>query len=90
MENYPYGKVIEYRITDGVEIGLIIKLNNGESFWFFSSGIKSGDFDLVAKDSFSITDNNNKLNINYSNKLEDVLNPINFINWLRLSLNDVL
>ena len=36
---YPYGKVVGYKITDGVGLGLIIELSNGEKFWFFEKEI---------------------------------------------------
>ena len=43
----PYGKVVGYKITDGVGLGLIIELSNGEKFWFFDPDLKSILFDWL-------------------------------------------
>ena len=35
IENDPVGKIIDYKMTDGTGIGLIIKFKNGKESWFF-------------------------------------------------------
>ncbi len=87
----PYGKVVDYKITDGVELGIILKLKNGEKFWFFER-------ELIANNS-NVDDINQTMfykpivkreTFNSSSNLKDVLNPVKFAKWLKLSLNNVI
>ncbi len=41
LKKDPYGKVLDYKLTDGQEIGFILELNNGSNSWFFSNEIKA-------------------------------------------------
>ena len=60
LSKNPVGQVIGYKITDGTDIGLIIKLNNGSSAWFFNHELNQIDSSLISKTfpSKSITKNN--------------------------------
>ena len=79
-----------YKITDGTDIGLIIRLNNGSSAWFFNDELNPIDSNSISNtfSSKSITKKNNaiilKKGMNY------VLNPVKFIKWLISSLQDVI
>ena len=35
----PRGKIVDYKMTDGGGIGLVIELSNGELSWFFDDEI---------------------------------------------------
>ena len=90
ISRHPQGEVIDYKITDGIGIGLVLKLNDGSIVWFFndetvSTNSKSKDLDnsthLISK-KINNKPRNNK-NISY------MLNPLNFITWLIYSLKDI-
>tara|TARA_B100000700_G_C14346232_1_gene535056 strand:+ start:237 stop:461 length:225 start_codon:yes stop_codon:yes gene_type:complete len=37
----PRGKVIDYKMTDGTGIGLVIRLSDGTTSWFFDDEINN-------------------------------------------------
>ena len=79
-----------YKITDGTDIGLILKLNNGSSVWFFNDELNQIDSGLI-NNTFSnkpTTKKNKAIVLKHSIKY--VLNPSNFIEWLISSLQDVI
>ncbi len=91
ISKYPYGEVVDYRITDGTGIGLVLKLEDGRKIWFFNDEIANSTL---------LKENIKKVNSSYSldpldmqiaNKdLFYVFNPFNLIKWLSYSLKDVL
>ena len=80
------GKILDFRITDGKGIGVILQLSNGEKQWFFEDEIDLLDENgnLLKK----INDNKEKNNFAFNiltkfkyenkNKVSELLNPINF------------
>ncbi len=84
------GEVIGYKITDGTDIGLIIKLSNGSNAWFFKNELDLVDSVLTANNTInnSIYRTHRKLFI--KKDIKYVLNPINFYNWLIASMQDVI
>ena len=91
-------KIIDFRITDGKGIGVILQLSNGKEQWFFEDEI-----DLLDENGNVIKKNNDKKNnsnflfdflkgLNYENKnkINELLNPINFFIWLIVSFKDIL
>ena len=79
-----------YKITDGTDIGLIIKLNNGSSAWFFNNELNQIDSSLISNtfSNKSIAKKNKA--IIFKKGIKYVLNPNNFIKWLISSLRDVI
>ena len=91
------GKIIDFRITDGKGIGVILELSNGKEQWFFENEI-----DLLDENGNVIRKINDKQEKNtlvpnflkelkYENKknVSDLLNPINFFLWLAVSFKDI-
>ena len=91
-------KIIDFRITDGKGIGVILQLSNGKEQWFFEDEI-----DLLDENGNVIKKNNYKkknsnfifdflkgLNYENKNKVRELLNPINFFIWLVVSFKDIL
>ena len=91
------GKIIDFRITDGKGIGVVLQLSNGKEQWFFEDEI-----DLLDKNGNVIKKNNDKkensnfifnflrgLNYENKNKASELLNPINFFIWLVVSFKDI-
>ena len=91
------GKISDFRITDGKGIGVILKLSNGKEQWFFEDEI-----DLLDENGNVINNINDKKEnsnfifnflrgLNYENKkkVNELLNPINFLIWLVVSFKDI-
>ena len=90
-------KIIDFRITDGKGIGVILQLSDGKEQWFFEDEI-----DLLDENGNVIKKNNDKkensnfifdflrgLNYENKNKVSELLNPINFFIWLVVSFKDI-
>lgn len=92
--------ISDFKITDGKGIGVILKLSNGKEQWFFENEIEILDDygNVIEEVSEDNQENSNNLinqvlkNLNYQPKYKtiDLINPINFIKWLIVSLKDVL
>jgi len=91
------GKISDFRITDGKGIGVVLQLSNEKEQWFFEDEI-----DLLDENGNVIKKNNDKKNnsnfifdffkgLNYENKnkVNELLNPINFFIWLVVSFKDI-
>ena len=91
------GKISDFRITDGIGIGVVLQLSNGKEQWFFEDEI-----DLLDENGNVIKKNNDKkensnfifdfligLNYENKNKISELLNPINFVIWLVVSFKDI-
>ena len=91
--------VSEFKITDGMGIGVFLNLSNGKNEWFFENEIQildeKGNIIENEVKKNKILENNFILNavnnINYESKFKssELLNPINFITWLIVSLKDI-
>ena len=91
--------ISDFKITDGMGIGVFLNLSNGKNEWFFENEIQildeKGNIIENEVKKNKILENNFILNavnnINYESKLKssELLNPINFITWLIVSLKDI-
>ena len=91
--------ISDFKITDGKGIGVIVNLSNGKNEWFFENEIQILDENgkIIEKEENKIQNENNFIfnavnSINYEPKFRsrELLNPINFITWLIVSLKDIL
>ena len=90
-------KIIDFRITDGKGIGVILQLSNGKEQWFFEDEIDFLDENgnVIKKnidkkeESNSIFDFSRGLNYEIKNKVSELINPINFFIWLVVSFKDI-
>tara|TARA_B100001029_G_scaffold147058_1_gene127821 strand:- start:45 stop:434 length:390 start_codon:yes stop_codon:yes gene_type:complete len=91
------GKLIDFRITDGKGIGVVLQLSNGKEQWFFEDEIDLLDENgnVIKKVYDKKEDNNFVLNIlnglkyEHKNKPSELVNPINFFLWLVVSFKDI-
>ena len=91
------GKILDFRITDGKGIGVILQLSNGKEQWFFEDEIDLLDENgnLLKKTSDNEENNNFAFNIltrlkyENKNKVSELLNPINFFLWLVVAFKDI-
>ena len=90
-------KIIDFRITDGKGIGVILELSNGNEQWFFEDEIDLLDENgnVIIK-SYDKQDQNTLLpdfliGLKYENKhnISELFNPINFFLWLAVSFKDI-
>ena len=90
------GKIIDFRITDGKGIGVVLQLSNGKEQWFFENEIDILDENgnkiekICDKEGDNFILNTLRL-LKYENKnkVSDLLNPINFFLWLIVSFRDI-
>ena len=99
IKNSSVCTINDFKITDGMGIGVIVNLSNGKDEWFFENEIQildeKGNIIENEANKNKILENNFILNavnnINYESKFKssELLNPINFITWLIVSLKDI-
>ena len=92
--------ISDFKITDGMGIGVFLNLSNGKNEWFFENEIQILDEkgNIIENEVNKIKNSENNFilnavnNINYKPKFisSELLNPINFITWLIFSLKDIL
>ena len=90
--------ISDFKITDGMGIGVIVNLSNGKDEWFFENEIQILDENgnIIEKDKIKNENNNfifdtvNNLNYEPKFKASELLNPLNFITWLTFSVKDIL
>ena len=88
--------ICDFKITDGKGIGVVLKLSNGKEQWFFEDEIDIFDENGNKIEKKKIIQENNNLinlffkNLNYENKnnIKDLVNPLNFMIWLIVSIKD--
>ena len=88
--------ICDFKITDGKGIGVVLKLSNGKEQWFFEDEIDIFDENGNKLEKKKIIQENNNLinlffkNLNYKNKnnIKDLVNPLNFMIWLIVSIKD--
>ena len=91
------GKIIDFRITDGKGIGVILELSNGKEQWFFEDEIdlldENGNVIRKIKNTQEkkslVSDILSRLKYKNKNNIRELLNPINFLLWLAVSFKDV-
>ena len=91
------GKIIDFRITDGKGIGVILKLSNGKEQWFFENEIDIFDNNgNIIDNHIDVNEDKNYIfeiikNLKYQNKNKfiELINPINFMVWLVVSFKDI-
>ena len=90
--------VSDFKITDGMGIGVILNLSNGKEEWFFENEIQILDEkgNIIDNEENKIKSNNiiffffNNLNYVPKSKFSELLNPSNFLIWLVASVKDIL
>ena len=90
--------ISDFKITDGMGIGVILKLSNGKEEWFFENEIEILDEEgkVIEEKEEEENEEDNLLiyfskKISYKNKIKfkELVNPINFVTWLIFSVKDI-
>ena len=91
------GEIIDFKITDGKGIGVVLKLSDGKEQWFFEDEINLIDDNgnVIKKihekkdNTTFIFDTLNHIDYESKNNVRELLNPINFFLWLFVSFKDI-
>ena len=96
IKNSSSFKVKDFRLTDGIGVGVIVEFSNGEEEWFFENEIEILDengkiiprVDVIEKNIFF---SNFLKDLKYTpkTKFKELINPINFFSWLIYSVKDI-
>ncbi len=94
------GKVIDYKMTDGMDIGYVLHTERNMKIWIFNN-----ELDQETRKKFNLNetyrfrdDSKNQLSlwkdsINYeltgTKKIQTLFNPINLFSWLIFTLKDI-
>ena len=94
------GKVIDYKMTDGTDIGYVLMTENNLKIWIFNS-----ELDAQTRKEYKIEDSKISTNlitkdllsqiikvnydINGNRSIKKLANPINLISWLIFTLKDI-
>ena len=103
LDNLPQminGKVIDYKMTDGMGIGYVLITENNLKIWIFNSELndetkKEYHIEDTNESSLLLTKNIisrlNKVNykIDGNRNIKTIANPINIISWLIFTLKDI-
>ena len=94
------GKVIDYKMTDGMGIGYVLITENNLKIWIFNNELNdqtkkeyqiddTNDYTLIlTKDLMSRLDKVN-YEINGNRSIKTLANPINLISWIIFTLKDI-
>ena len=94
------GKVIDYKMTDGMGIGYVLMTDSNLKIWIFNS-----ELDEETRREYQIEDSKistniitkellsqiNKIDydINGNRNIKEIANPINVISWLIFTVKDI-
>ena len=94
------GEVIDYKMTDGMDIGYVLITKNNLKIWIFNNELneetkkeykiedKIKETSIINKLIFSGIDKV-KYDINGNRNIKSILNPVNLISWLVFSIKDI-
>ena len=93
-------KVIDYKMTDGMDIGYVLMTENNLKIWIFNS-----ELDEQTRSEYKIEDskkstnpiakqfmnqiNKVEYNVNGNRGIKKIINPINLISWIIFTLKDI-
>ena len=95
-----HGKIIDYKMTDGMGIGYVLMTEKNLKIWIFENELdnktrevynidKSNKFAISNKDTLSFAINKIDYELNGSKSIKAIANPLNLINWLIYTLKDI-
>ncbi len=99
LPNIINGEIIDYKMTDGMDIGYVLKTDNNLKIWIFNTEInEQTKQEYKIKDTskynkpknIDFTQGKYKLayEINGNRNIKTIANPLNLIKWLIFALKD--
>ena len=94
------GKVIDYKMTDGMDIGYVLMTDNNLKIWIFNSELNeqtrkeykiedsTTSTTLITKELLSAIDKV-EYDLNGNRSIKKIANPLNLISWLIFTLKDI-
>ena len=102
FENLPQmisGEIVDYKMTDGMDIGYVLKIENNQKVWIFSHELDDQTKKEYKINYFKTKTTTNtkdiigKIKINYeingNRNIKTLANPINLITWIGYTLKDI-
>ena len=91
----PSGQVVDYKITDGTEIGCFLQLSDGTIHWFFTKEVKESNPDSIISNKGRKAKRQKAFTGRYAMQIEKksisfVINPFNFGTWIINSTKDII
>ena len=95
------GEVIDYKMTDGMDIGYVLMTENNLKIWIFNSELNEQtrreykiedskiSTNFISKELLSVIDKV-EYDLNGNRSIKIIANPFNLINWLIITLKDIL
>ena len=96
------GEIIDYKMTDGMGIGYVLKTENNQKIWIFNTEL---NVQTIKEYMLEETETNKYYNpenidliqgkykvayeINGNRNIKTIANPINLINWLIFTIKDI-
>ena len=94
------GEVIDYKMTDGMDIGYVLVTDNNLKIWIFNNELNE-----QTKKEYEIEDSNRSTNLitkellsqidkveyelSGNRSIKKIANPLNLISWLIFTLKDI-
>ncbi|AIQ97018.1 cytochrome b6f subunit family protein [Prochlorococcus sp. MIT 0801] len=95
------GEVIDYKMTDGMDIGYVLITEDNKKIWIFTNELNEKTkreykiegsnkaTNLITKDLLSRVDKF-EYELNGNSSIKKLANPFNLISWLIFTLKDIL
>ena len=93
------GEIVDYKMTDGMDIGYVLKIENNQKVWIFSHELDDQTKKEYKINYFKTKTTTNtkdiigKIKINYeingNRNIKTLANPINLITWIGYTLKDI-
>ncbi len=101
LKDNPTGKILDYKMTDGNSIGIVVELSDKSKIWLFDTEVSCLESSKLGKDDFVkkpksvsgrsiLTSFNKEQAIKTNRSAMELINPIYLFQWLRYSFKDVL
>ena len=95
------GEVIDYKMTDGMDIGYVLITEKKQKIWIFNNELDEQtkkEYNINREENSTsiltkmLTSQVNKFNyeINGNRKIKTIVNPVNLISWLIFTLKDTI
>tara|TARA_Y100001968_G_C19176522_1_gene628287 strand:- start:27 stop:425 length:399 start_codon:yes stop_codon:yes gene_type:complete len=94
------GKVVDYKMTDGMGIGYVLMTENNLKIWIFNYELNEQtkiEYKIQDKNKLAVQKTKNlllykdnfKYEINGNRNIKKIANPINLLSWLIFTLKDI-
>ena len=94
------GRIVDYKMTDGMGIGYVLITDNNLKIWIFNTELNDKirrEYKIEETNKSKKQENNDLIlgkykvafDINGNREIKTIVNPINLINWLIFTMKDI-